>query len=721
MQEANVLFEEARKYRQKDIANPMPCTKEKRPVGTWSEFQDSLVPEPELRERLRDNRTWGLGILCGKGSGNLEVIDIDVKYDLHKNDPDPDRTLGMRFFNIIADHDKALFNKLRIIETPTHGFHLYYRCETIEGNQKLARRPATTEELAIKPDERVKVLIETRGLGGFIVAPPTPGYTVSQPNDIPTITPEQRAFLLDAARSLNEFYEEYQPRAAQQFNGHSPYELAPWDDYNERGDIISLLENHGWKTDSRFRSNDRVYLTRPGKNKGISADYHKEKRLFKCWSTSQGEFDAEKAYNHTAVYAMLECNKDFSRATAQLERTGYGKRAERSFASSDYEVHGKTCPSRDVGNPDGSQAQPPKTLADFDHLLITREKDIPKEETAITIGEAAFAAPHNISMISAAPKGAKTAINNVMVSCSISEDGTADGFPDIKAKVNTEHQAVILFDTEQSEADQQYNVNTIVRRAGLEETPDFLRCYNIRQLDFRSYKATTDTICDLCSVQFGGIHSIYIDGGADYIASVNDEEQSTEIIQWFTHLSIKYNCPVIIVVHQNPGGEKERGHFGSTGQRKCYGLVAIVKEGDVFTLQPKMMRRAGNNDVARIQFSYSTAKGYHVQVDAPDKELAVAIKWRDKTRTTAIKVFPVGNSYSHKEAVGRIMDTTHKKLTAAKEMLNNMVGWDYVVKRDDGNYMLNMDKVGRVAEGQNDPNDLKSREGRIGSETSLAT
>ena len=42
-------------------------------------------------------------------------------------------------------------------------------------NTKLASRPATAEELAVKPEEKIKVLAETRGHGGFVVCAPTPG------------------------------------------------------------------------------------------------------------------------------------------------------------------------------------------------------------------------------------------------------------------------------------------------------------------------------------------------------------------------------------------------------------------------------------------------------------------------------------------------------------------------------------------------------------------
>jgi putative DNA primase/helicase len=45
----------------------------------------------------------------------------------------------------------------------------------IEGNQKLAHRPATAEELVEKPKDHRKVVIETRGQGGWTVEPPSSG------------------------------------------------------------------------------------------------------------------------------------------------------------------------------------------------------------------------------------------------------------------------------------------------------------------------------------------------------------------------------------------------------------------------------------------------------------------------------------------------------------------------------------------------------------------
>lgn len=327
-------------------------------------------------------------------------------------------------------------------------------------------------------------------------------------------------------------------------------------------------------------------------------------------------------------------------------------------------------------------------LDEFHHLRITKEKDIPQPDPTITIGGAAFASPGNISVISAMAKAGKTAFTGVLLAGAISDTGEIDGFPDVYVEPNLTKKAVIQFDTEQSEADHQYNVNTILKRAGLEETPSNFLAYNIRQLSISEYKKVTENICKVADELFKGVHLIVIDGGGDYIESVNDESSANLIIQFFTHLSIKHNCPVIIIVHQNPGSEKERGHFGSELQRKCFGLVGITRDRDISTLQPKIMRKAGFNDVPLISYMYSKEKGYHVPINAPDKEQVKSDKERLRHAEIAQSVFSSNNSYSYTQVVQMIMQATSKGERTAKTMVANMAGWGQIEKGVDNNYRL---------------------------------
>lgn len=330
-------------------------------------------------------------------------------------------------------------------------------------------------------------------------------------------------------------------------------------------------------------------------------------------------------------------------------------------------------------------------LSDFDHLRITKEKHVPHPEPTIKIDGAAIAAPCNLLGISAQMKAGKSAIKGVCIAGSLSDTGTADGFPTI-VSLPANGKAIIDLDTEQSEADHQDNLNVILKRAGLDATPDNLQAYNIRQLSMSDYREFTDTICTLCAEKFGGIHLISIDGGADYIASVNDEEQANEILEYFTHLSIRFNCPVIIIVHLNPNSDKERGHFGSQLQRKCYGLLTVekVKGSDVATLIPKAFRKAGNGDVQPIHFTFDKEKHYHVQIDAPDSDSEKAAVMVAKHKAIAKEVFQAQTSYSYTDAVKAIMKHTNRKERTAKEMVKDMAGWEFILKGADGNYRLNL-------------------------------
>ncbi|MBP6023932.1 hypothetical protein [Ferruginibacter sp.] len=334
-----------------------------------------------------------------------------------------------------------------------------------------------------------------------------------------------------------------------------------------------------------------------------------------------------------------------------------------------------------------------KSLKDFDQWRITKEKNIPQPEPTITIGGAAIASPGNITGISAAAKAGKTAFTGVLLAGAISQTGDIDGFNDVEVIPNSQGRAVIHFDTEQSEADQQYFVNTILRRAKIESTPDYYRSYNIRQLNIDNYREVTDNICELSCTAFNGVHLIVIDGGADYITSVNDESAAYNIVQYYTHLSIRYNCPVIIIVHLNPGSDKERGHFGSEVQRKCYGLLTVSKEGDISTVQPKIMRKAGNGEIPLVHFAYSKEQGYHVQVDLPDKAEAKAFKEMERLQTIAEKIFVPPACYRFTDAISKIMKHTGRAQSTAKTMLNNMAGFGFIEQGEDKNYRLKMNDV----------------------------
>lgn len=98
--------------------------------------------------------------------------------------------------------------------------------------------------------------------------------------------------------------------------------LSPFDDYNSRGDVISLLQSHGWTIEGD--KGDEITLTRAGKKSGVSGGYRKRDKLFYVF-TDATEFEASKAYNPAQVFAVLECGNDMKKARTQLLNNGYGE------------------------------------------------------------------------------------------------------------------------------------------------------------------------------------------------------------------------------------------------------------------------------------------------------------------------------------------------------------------------------------------------------------
>ena len=166
----------------------LPASKEtKRPTVPWKAYQNTLPTETEWGEWGRT--ATGICILAGKISGGLIVIDFDDK--------------GSRFDAWCELLPEELRDKLVVVQTQSGGYHVYVRCENESiRNVKLAR----TEE--------GKTLIETRGEGGLVIAPPTPGYKILSGSfeSIAVLSLAEWELLLNAAQSFDEMQKKTKPK-----------------------------------------------------------------------------------------------------------------------------------------------------------------------------------------------------------------------------------------------------------------------------------------------------------------------------------------------------------------------------------------------------------------------------------------------------------------------------------------------------------------------------
>lgn len=312
-----MIIDKAKEYSQAGLS-VLPVANKIPTINTWKPLQEERLSAEEIGDihqgkairggtiRARSTPPTGVAVITGRASGNLEVLDVDTKHDLSG-------TLWERLEEAINRDLPGVLDRAPIVTTGSGGRHIYYRCETIEGNLKLAKNE-------VKEDT-----IETRGEGGYAVAPPSPGYTLvsGSLDNIPTITPQERDVLFIIAAMFDESPKEEQPpkQAPAPAAKREPGQLTPLEDYNQRGDVLALLDRHGYREVGR--NGDKVKILRPGNpTSPYSGDWDQTRRTLFLFSSQ--DLPTNKALSASDVYIYLECNKDAKEAARRLRAEGYG-------------------------------------------------------------------------------------------------------------------------------------------------------------------------------------------------------------------------------------------------------------------------------------------------------------------------------------------------------------------------------------------------------------
>ncbi len=152
---------------------PLRLGGSKRPVRLWTQYQKQKPTEDELDQWFPQSASSGIGVVTGEISGNLHVIDFDA--DAEEVFP--------RFWDDIQQKIPGIADRFLVVQTPRPGRQVWFRQDSpVDGNLVLARkspRPLVGDTAGASGDSEVvklqpPVMIETRGEGGYVVAPGSP-------------------------------------------------------------------------------------------------------------------------------------------------------------------------------------------------------------------------------------------------------------------------------------------------------------------------------------------------------------------------------------------------------------------------------------------------------------------------------------------------------------------------------------------------------------------
>lgn len=611
--------------------SPVPLVRgEKRPaVKNWQRLGSEPISWADTEQMF--NETDSIGIVCGYDG--LEVLDIDAKHF------DGDELT--EFIAMLDEAAPGLRDKMTIQHTRSGGQHWIYKCDAVEGNQKLARNLAG------------ETTFETRGTGGQIVVFPSPGYRMaSKITMVQRITPAERDVLFRCARSVTKTIEVVS-RATAQKVATEVDDKTPWGEFRATHTSLEILEANGWRIVGR--NNKYTYLKRPGDTDAkTSGVIFNDTGLFWPWTTST-QFDAERPYDAFQCFVVLECNGDFDEGYRQLRARGYG--ATYTIAND----------------------EPEPTIADElteDEMMATLmalevDSTIPVERPPVAVdvftGVESFVlgSMGNFVLIQGKAKSRKSYFVSAVAAAALADGVVADA---LRGYIGDK--VVLYIDTEQGDYHAARGKKRILTMAGLNPNQNHDR---LKYFKFRGLERNRERLAfvEFALTRIPNIGLVIIDGIVDLASKgVNDEEEATEIASRLLKWTADYNCMLVAILHENKNDRNAKGHLGAYLVQKAESVVGVAKnehDAAASTITPEYTRniefptltmRVNNDDTITI--------GEHVESDfyeldrvwTPDDLQRIGRKINGKMKT---------------EVVPFIRDTEGAKQKEATKALNLML------------------------------------------------
>ena len=341
----------------------------KAPATEWKRYQSEQPSETQIGEWFGPSR--GVGIVTGVGGVGLLEFETDPVFVRWVRDM------------VAAGHAEDL-RKIcdgYLARSGGAGWHLIYRTPEPGKNTRLACVDSADKGGAVfKGYERGEaktsmVLIETRGVGGFVVVAGgdpavhstgrayerviLPDYLVAEPMRNWRLDPDRGVVVLDRARveksrqrpaglspapdrlhevsaelrdtmfSLARRQDQRTPKAAKSERrselssriGQGSPGARPGDAWAAVTTWDEILEPHGWRRDHSTDESDR--WTRPGKASGTSATTNYAGSGLLYVFTSSTEFEPETTYSKFGAYAVLNHDGDHEAAARGLVEKGF--------------------------------------------------------------------------------------------------------------------------------------------------------------------------------------------------------------------------------------------------------------------------------------------------------------------------------------------------------------------------------------------------------------
>lgn len=406
-----------------------------------------------------------------------------------------------------------------------------------------------------------------------------------------------------------------------------------------------LLKEAGWKIGRC--GNERTHCTRPGKERGVSGTLFSN-GAFYCFSDQAAPLKPSEGYSPLALVAEFNHGGDFKGAAKALELE-FG---DTKLGAGGRDFSGKVLDYRENKNDSES------TRSLFEKIQAFKfdpDNLTPTKEPLLLLNNVPVLYAGNLLTLVGHDKSGKSHVEAAIAKATT--EGTRHlGF------TCEDVGRIAYIDCEQDRAD----FESLLLRAGCDA--EKVAGYHLTGLSVSETKAALVAILE----GEPNLRAVLIDGFADLLGSVNDEEQAIELVRDLMATALKHEVAIIGVLHLNPGSdEKSRGHLGSQLGRKSQTVLQIKQRDDgsrvLFT---QRARKRSIPEAHGVRFDWCEESQGFVEVEGTPSEIKQAQKLEEWTRLLIeIEAETDMRAWKNKDIVSAIMEAEVVKKRTAQTRL----------------------------------------------------
>jgi len=265
-----------------------------------------------------------------------------------------------------------------------------------------------------------------------------------------------------------------------------------------------------------------------------------------------------------------------------------------------------------------------RTVLSSRKKIFERKRDkIKFPPPVLTLNGTGVLFPNSINMIQGQTGAHKSRLAQIFCSAMLKLPGCTNDFLGLKRVGFENEYKVIYVDTERNLIHQfPYALQQIQMQAGyrLDDDPpkfDFLSLIEVQRAErFHALTEYIDLIVkkETENGQDAEKKLIVLDVSTDCLSDFNQIDGSMELIDWMNRIINQHNVIFLCVIHENPGSEKARGHFGSELMNKSTAQIQVALDKStadmdirIFSLKFLKTRSTANPKKMMIKYDDNTS------------------------------------------------------------------------------------------------------------------